>query len=173
MSNMTKEEIANKPDILDDIKNMEKLVKVRTLQKAMSSIKEKARKILELKEETTAILDSLEISSEDSKRIIDFVNSLTEVKLTEDDKKSIRDRVKSTIKDSKETISRKLSDRLEDWGTTKDTFYSNMNILQTAPYNSASGYTPVSSNTTMYCNAADVESFSFTSADGKSLSLSI
>jgi len=81
-------------DILDEVKKIEKMVQVAALRKMLVDIKKKARQILELKEETTYVLDELGISTEDSKRIIDFVNSLGEVKLSEEDKKDLRQRVK-------------------------------------------------------------------------------
>ena len=88
--------------------------RVAALRKMLAEIKKKARQILELKEETTCILEELNVSAEDTKRIIDFVNSLSGVKLSEEDKKDLRQRIKKNIFNEKENISEKLSKKVED-----------------------------------------------------------
>ena len=102
---MSKEKEEQKLDILDEVKKVENVVRVAALRKMLAEIKKKARQILELKEETTCILEELNVSAEDTKRIIDFVNSLSGVKLSEKDKKDLRQRIKKNIFNEKKTLS--------------------------------------------------------------------
>lgn len=90
------------PDILDDVKRVERAVKAKLLMNAISEIKERAREILELKEETTMILEEIGIDEKDIKRIIDFINN--SVSLTQSDK----DKIRQSIKNEKEKDSEKI-----------------------------------------------------------------
>lgn len=97
-------------NVLDEIKKVEQTVRRRALARAIGDMKDKAKKILELKEETVAMLEALGISDVDSKRVIDFLNSCPDVQLTENDKKSIRERANDNAKKQKQEVVKKIND---------------------------------------------------------------
>jgi len=103
-----------KYDVLDSVKEMEKRTKALMLLDAVSKIKGMAREVLELKEETAIILDELGVSKIDSKRIVDFVNSLSDIKLSDKDKEIMREEVKSDIKSGKVGAEAKARDSIEE-----------------------------------------------------------
>lgn len=110
-------------DVLDQIKEIERMVKAQTLIKILSTLKQNAREILELKEETTALLEELGISETDSKRIIDFINNSSEVQLTEKDKKDIREEVKTVVSAKKKISQEEFEKKFHQnsyfqWNTT-------------------------------------------------------
>ena len=109
---MTKEKkdvTSGESDVLDQVRSFEKAVKANLLIKAIKELKRLARSVNELKEESLALLEEVGMSEKDSKRILDFVNESSEVKLSEDDKKNIRDGVKS----SRIKTQRKIEETLE------------------------------------------------------------
>lgn len=113
MADKDKKSLGEVDDVLDQIKEIERAVKAQTLIKILSSLKQYAREILELKEKTTASLEELGISEADIKRVIDFINNSPEVQLTENDKKKLREEVKQSVaskkKNSQEEFEKKLS----------------------------------------------------------------
>ena len=110
MSNDNGEKETRPTDVLDEIKKVEQTVRRRALAKSIGDMKDKAKKILELKEETVAMLEALGISDVDSKRVIDFLNSCPDVQLTENDKKSIRERANDNAKKQKQEVVKKIND---------------------------------------------------------------
>ena len=122
-------------DILDEVKNLEKVIKAKTLQRVVKKMKESARKVLELKEETHALLDTLKVSEKDSKRLIDFVNTLEEVTLSEMDKKGIKEDAKRYVHAEKEKVSSKI-DQMNYQSSPFSTSSTNFNGYGTnAPQN--------------------------------------
>ena len=96
------------PDILDDVKKIEKFKKAQLLAEAIQEIKDYAKNILILKEKTNYLLEEIGISAEDSKKVIDYVNSL--VKLTEKDKKDIRQQAQDTKQEKEEEVEERIKD---------------------------------------------------------------
>jgi len=111
MSDIKPEEKVEKDDILSEVKKVEKLVKAQLLIKTLSDVKKKAREIVELKEETDAILEEIGLSAEDAKRVIDYVNSLKSVQLSESDKKEIREDTKKTVENMRESAEKKIEEK--------------------------------------------------------------
>lgn len=108
MSNTEKE---NKQlDIVDEIKKIEQTIRRKALLNVINDIKAKARKIIELKEETSTLLESLGINDIDSKRVIDFVNSLPDTQLSDSDKKDIKEKMSNEAKKQKTAASKKIED---------------------------------------------------------------
>ena len=95
-----------KLDILEDVKKIERFKKAQVLAEAIGEIKSYAKEVLVLKEKTDLLLEEIGISKEDSKRIIDYVNSLA--KLTEVDKKDIREEVKRVKSKKEEKVEEKM-----------------------------------------------------------------
>lgn len=87
-------------DNLLNIKKLEEYKKNQTLVKLVEEVKSYAKEILILKEKTIILLKEFNISENESKRIIDYINSI--VKLTETDREKIKDSV-SIIIENKES----------------------------------------------------------------------
>ncbi len=82
-------------------------------------MKEKAKQILTLKEESIALLEAISLSEKDQKRVIDYVNNLEEISLTEVEKKEIRTRTKEQMKKEKKEVEKKIqSDPASAWIVT-------------------------------------------------------
>jgi len=97
----------NKVDILDELKAMEKAVKKMVLIKMLSLIKKMSHEILVLKEKCNVLLDEVGIADEDTKRIIDFVNNQSTVRLTKVDKEDIRDWAKEEVEKTRDGLEQK------------------------------------------------------------------
>lgn len=98
------------PEVLDDLKKIEEQKKKKLLVKSLNKLKEKAKEVLTLKEETNVILNSLWLSTKEQKQIIDWINSLDDVQLSDNDKKEIADEIKEDMKEDKETIAKKTEE---------------------------------------------------------------
>ena len=107
------ENIENK-SVLDDLKKIEEQKKKNLLIKSLNKLKEKAREVMTIKEETNAILNNLWLSTKEQKQIIDWINSLDDVQLSNDDRKEIADEMKEEMKEEKEVINKKTE---EIWGS--------------------------------------------------------
>lgn len=91
----------NQIDILDQVKKIDKAIKAKLLIEKIAQLKEFAREVNVLREQSIATLEELDLSPKDIKRIIDYVNELPEVKLSERDKKEIRDDIHEEIGEQK------------------------------------------------------------------------
>ena len=100
-------------DVLDQIKNIEKTVKAKMLIQSISELKKMCKEVSTLKEKCVITLEEIGIDEVDIKRIIDFVNELPEVKLTSDDKKSIRDTIKNSTKNQRENVAKKIGEEID------------------------------------------------------------
>lgn len=107
------ENIENK-SVLDDLKKIEEQKKKKLLIKSLNKLKEKAREVMTIKEETNAILNNLWLSTKEQKQIIDWINSLDDVQLSDDDRKEIAEEMKEEMKEEKEIINKKTE---EIWGS--------------------------------------------------------
>ena len=96
-----------KEDILDSIKKIEKTVKLHVLLKSLEELKQKAKRVMELKEEAAALLEEADVNPKDIKRVIDFVNE--SIKLTDDDKVEIRKKMKEFVKDKKNDTQKEIN----------------------------------------------------------------
>ncbi len=103
-------------DVLDQIKAIELATRKKLLLNVLSDLKEKAKQILTLKEESIALLEAISLSEKDQKRVIDYVNNLEEISLTEVEKKEIRTRTKEQMKKEKKEVEKKIqSDPASAW----------------------------------------------------------
>jgi glutamyl/glutaminyl-tRNA synthetase len=110
-----KKEEGKKVDILEDIKNAEMITKKLVLIKVLGELKTLAKTVLEAKEKCSALLAEAGVSAEESKRVIDFINSKSSVQLTKADKEKIEDWAKSKIEGERKTVERKLEDDFAPW----------------------------------------------------------
>lgn len=131
-----------KTDVLDDIKDAEKRIKAATLVKTLPELKDMAREVLVLKKKIELTLEKLGVSDTDSKRIIDFVNSL--VTLSESEILEIREEVRGSVEKEQmkaeksvlEQYGKRLSTTDASWENTAGTVggsyavtYSNANAM--------------------------------------------
>ena len=113
---MSKED--NNTDILDDIRKVDKKIRVKLLVEKIKQLKEFAREINELKERMKITLEEMDVEEEDIKRIIDYINETPEVKLNEVDKQQIRKDVQEEVKEEKEQTDFDWAHISSDWSTT-------------------------------------------------------
>lgn len=100
-------------DVLDQIRKADKLIKQQLLLKKLKDIKKMARQILELKEQSVMILEEIGIEAGDVKRVIDFINESSDVKLTEEDRNDLRRSIKDSVKSKKNEIHNELEKHIE------------------------------------------------------------
>lgn len=93
---------------LDQLKDIEQKKQKAVLIKALKFLKQKAKEVLAAKYATNEILKQLNISKDDQKAIIDWVNQLQDVKLSDDDETVIEDEVKDFIADKKKKVESEL-----------------------------------------------------------------
>lgn len=130
-----KENKVDEFDILDEIKIAEKMVKRAMLLKTIGKLKNIAREILEAKEESNALLEAIGIDSKDAKRIIDFVNNLPEVRLTEKDKQKIADEIQHDTEKGKKEVREVLEKKAYELTTTNIYPAQSMRLWQNATGN--------------------------------------
>ena len=97
-----------KENILDQVCEAEKVIKTHLLVKRMVDFKNLARQVLEAKEESRLMLSDIGINEEDAKRVIDFVNALPEIQLSEEDKRDIWGRVREEGKKARQEVQEKI-----------------------------------------------------------------
>jgi len=133
------------PDVLDEIREVDKAVRRALLIKVLSHLKYISRKILRYKLLISEELKAMGMSDEDTKRIIDFINESTEVKLTDEEKKEIQRDAKDSIRDKKKSIEGEMEKRAVP--NSDNVFYANLGTA--APnqnYNQADNFTYTTSN---------------------------
>jgi hypothetical protein len=108
------EELDKQPqsDILEDVKKYEKALKVRCIVKSMEQIKKMAHEVLELKDKSISLFKEFGLADEDIKRLIDFVNSLSDVKLSEDDHKGTKEWAKKEANSLRKEIEKVSSNKI-------------------------------------------------------------
>lgn len=97
-------------DVLDDIKQAEKQLKVATLVKNIATLKKIAKDVLTAKEKMNQYLEQMGMSETDSKRIIDFINSLPEITLSKKEIKDIEDDVAKDLENKTKEVKKKIED---------------------------------------------------------------
>lgn len=102
MNEEKKEDVQEENDVLEQVKKVEKSIKAKILIDKIGELKKHAKQINELKECSIATLEELQLSKADVKRIIDYINELPDVKLTEREKADIREDVDDEMKDAQQ-----------------------------------------------------------------------
>lgn len=148
MADKTKEIKETKDDVLDQFKKAEKMIKTNLLLKSIGNLKKLAREVLEIKEETRIMLSEIGISEEDSKRVIDFINSLVE--LSEADKKEIRDEVKKGLASDRKEIEKKVEESPLFFGSNSGSVNAYYSASGTGLYTTTTG----SNDITLTANGA-------------------
>ena len=97
------------PTVLEQVKKIEKIKKAQVLAATMREIKEMAKSVLLLKEETNLIMEEIGISTADAKKVVDYVNSLVE--LTESDKKDLKEKVKERHQEKEQKVEEEMEKR--------------------------------------------------------------
>lgn len=94
---------------LEQLKELQKKQEKLLLVKTLTYLKEQAKKVLKCKALINESLKQLNVKDEDSKAIIDWINSLNDVKLSEDDDIDIEDEVKEMLKDKKKKVENEIT----------------------------------------------------------------
>lgn len=89
---------------LEQLKQIEKKQKEMLLNKSLKRLKELCKLVLKTKERVNSIMEILGLPEKDAKGIIDWINSLSDVQLSDDDKKEIRTEEIDTMQDKKEEV---------------------------------------------------------------------
>jgi macrodomain Ter protein organizer (MatP/YcbG family) len=97
-------------DVLEQVKKVEKAIKAKILIEKIGELKTIAKEINELKEQSLATLEELQLSEKDMKRIIDYINELPDVKLTDKEKQKIRDEISEEMTGEKEENEKSFRD---------------------------------------------------------------
>jgi len=105
-----KEKIEKKPDVLEDVKEVDRKIRAKILYKKIGDIKEWAKEIATLKEKTELLLEELGVEKEDIKRLIDYATNSPEAQLTDADKKDLRETVKKEVIKFKDKAKEKIDD---------------------------------------------------------------
>lgn len=116
-------------DVLDRLRDVDKTVKARLLFQVVEDMRYSSRQLLEIKEKNLARLAAIGISEKDIKRIIDYINELPEVRLTESDIEDIKDSIQ------KETEQKKKRERDQLLNPNKGvtTGYPQYSTIQVTP----------------------------------------
>lgn len=138
------------PDVLEDIKKIDRAIRAKTLANTLAVLKEKAHEILTLKEQTASLLEAVGVSEEDRKRIIDFVNSLDDVQLSLTEKREIKDRAREEISETKKKAEKKVNESpaimsgfvsVPSYTTTTSGSYNGLGGIQQNTLGNTAGYT--------------------------------
>lgn len=150
------------PDVLDQLKAVEKRAKLHLLLKKVVAIRKMAREINYLKEKSQLTLEALGIDEKEIKRIIDYVNEQPGVKLSADDRKQLRDDINKTVDDEKRQGEEQITKLLEEKPQLYDNFM--LSSISTGAWNldgSTSTYTVQDAAGTMTVTAAGSNAVSF------------
>ena len=103
---------------LDQLKQVEDKHQKALMVKALQLLKEQAKLVLKSKYATNEILKQLSISDTDQKAIIDWINSLSDVKLNDDDEFDIEEKVKDQLTKKKKEVEKDLQEHPNYFVTT-------------------------------------------------------
>jgi len=130
-------------NVLDDLRDAEKQIKMTMLVKNLAKLKELAKDVLIAKETMNVYLDQLGMTEAEKKKVIDFINSLSEVRVTKRDEDSIAEEVSRSLDSVKKSIEKGIQDKGitfaaggGGWGTGANVFTTTAGI-NNAIYTSA------------------------------------
>lgn len=132
---------------LDRLKKIEKRTQLKALSNVLSEIKRMARDVLILKEEGLIMLEELGLDKKEIKGIIDWINSLKDIQISEEDRKDIKERAKGKVKQEKKEAEQTIKENPYE-------FLANYVTPAAETENMAFYSTSGTSNTTL-CNASD------------------
>lgn len=102
-----------KHDILDDVKEAEKKIKRAAFLKMIPKLKTMAAEVNILKKKAELMLEEVGLDEKDIKRVIDFINSLPSVELSDKDIKELKEGVKDDVDESKRKAEKDFEKSLE------------------------------------------------------------
>lgn len=101
-------EKSEKVDILDEIRHIERQIKQQILLKAVTDLKDEAKKIKRMKLKTQLKLAEMGLSEADAKRVIDFINESSESQLSDEEIKELRREAIQEVKGKKKEMVEKM-----------------------------------------------------------------
>lgn len=147
------------PDILDEIRGLDKMVRKFLLIRLLAHVKFVSKKILRYKEGIRSVLAEAGIPEEDIKRIIDFVNESPEVKLTEQELKEARQESRDFVKGKRRDIEQEIEKQSPKFPNVGSDFYNTLGTQESVFYTSLANSAPATDEIT------------FTNSAGESLNL--
>ena len=148
-------------DVLDDVKAAEKKIKRAAFLKLIPKLKEMAKEVNTLKKRAELLLEETGIEEKDRKRVIDFINSLPTVELSESDLKELREGVKEEVHETREKAEKDFDKSLEKFSSAMATSMDNAWMSTGGTANTA------------YCSTVGAGSNMTLSSNGKSLNVDI
>lgn len=109
--------------MLKDFKEIENKIQERLLVISLNELKDKCKKVMELKEEVTALLEGLWMPDKEAKSVLDWINSLHDVQLNEQKKQTIRERMRDRLEQKKKSLSNTNTSYLSTSSVTANWVY--------------------------------------------------
>ncbi len=103
---------------LQQMKGIEDKREKARILKVLSRLKEIARRVQEDKERCTLYLQEVCKDVKEQKQVIDWINSLDDVALSEEAKADLQDEIKQSLVKEKKEIERKMDEKPETYWTT-------------------------------------------------------
>jgi oligoribonuclease (3'-5' exoribonuclease) len=103
-----------KSSVLDQIKEAELIKKKYLLLKSIQRIKELCAIVIETKEEINIALKMMGVEKDEAKSLIDFLNEMEEVKMTDKKREKLVKKVEDSLKEEKKKISEDFIKSLEN-----------------------------------------------------------
>ena len=118
---MAKENIA-----LDQLKKIEESKQKMLLVKMLGYLKEQARNVFKFKYITEKVLEELKVNATDKKAIIDWINSLPDVGLSEEDKKEVDKDIKKFMTEEKEEVEEEIKENPYKYSSGNNMYYTSL-----------------------------------------------
>lgn len=100
---------------LQQMKGIEEKREKARILKILSKLKETARRVQEDKERCSIYLAEVCKDAKEQKQVIDWINSLDDVALSDEDKAALRDDLKASLLQEKKTIERRMDEKPEQY----------------------------------------------------------
>lgn len=142
-----------KDSTFEKMKGIEEKKNKAQILRILTALKDNARMVQENKEMCNLYLEEVCKDEKEKKQIIDWINSLEDVKLSEDRTKDLREQVRENIKKEKAKIDRQFDDKPELAYATQGTAYLSSNALSSYPVNAITS-SPFSIGTYTVSNTA-------------------
>ena len=99
-------------DIVDELKASEGAIRKIVLIKMLDELKVMAHQVFEYKEKCHILLAEIGVPEADAKRVIDFINNLSSVQLSDADKEEIRKWAKKEVQMERQSVTKRLEEKV-------------------------------------------------------------
>lgn len=136
--------------MLKNFKEIEDKAQERLLVFALNELKDKCKRVIELKEEVTALLSELGMPEKEAKSVLDWINSLPDVQMSEQRKPTVRSKMRERLDQKrKQPVSNTMSSYSVTWTSVMGSI-----PLSTKTFNLPNFYepSPITICWTNFCN---------------------